>query len=146
MYDDLWVGGKCMYKVEPAVADGGRVIIHAPHISRISPVHGAVLREIGYHVRDFFLKQWDRYSRYPWGVLAHSTHLRGAGEYTGGIEQPRIRVTLATGIPEERCRRIGLGHEDPRSIDPATWANREEEGVLLVRRAGEMLYRVRADG
>jgi nickel-dependent lactate racemase len=27
MYDELWVGGKCMYKLEPVVADGGELII-----------------------------------------------------------------------------------------------------------------------
>jgi hypothetical protein len=40
MYDDLWTGGKCMYKIEPVVADGGEVIIYAPHITEISSVHG----------------------------------------------------------------------------------------------------------
>ncbi len=55
---------------------------------------------------------------------------------------PRIQVTLATGIPEERCRRINLGYRDPRTIRPADWAGREHEGVLLVPRAGEMLYRL----
>ena len=50
-------------------------------------------------------------------------------------------MTLATGIPEERCRRINLGYADYRTIDPATWAGREAEGVLLVPHAGEMLYR-----
>jgi len=32
MYDDLWVAGKCMYKLEPVVADGGELIIYAPHV------------------------------------------------------------------------------------------------------------------
>ena len=142
MYDDLWTAAKGMYKLEPAIADGGEVVIYAPHVSEVSPVHGKVIEEIGYHVRDYFLAQWDRFRSYPWGVLAHSTHLRGAGVYEGGIERPRIRVTLATGIPRQRCERLGLGYLDPASVDPQEWANREEEGVLLVRRAGETLYRL----
>ena len=27
------------------------------------------------------MKQWDRFQDYPWGDLAHSTHLRGAGTW-----------------------------------------------------------------
>ena len=143
MYDDLWTAAKGMYKMEPVIADGGEVIIYAPHITEVSYTHGKLIDEIGYHVRDYFLKQWDRFQGYPWGVLAHSTHLRGVGSYENGVERPRIRVTLATGIPRERCERIGLGYLDPATVDPETWASREDEGILLVRRAGEMLYRVK---
>jgi nickel-dependent lactate racemase len=142
MYDDLWTAAKGMYKVEPAVADGGEVIIYAPHISEISYTHGKILDEIGYHVRDYFVQQWDRFRDYPWGVLAHSTHLKGDGTFDGAIEQPRIRVTLATRIPRERCERVNLGYLDPDTVDVSEWEDREEEGKLLVKRAGEMLYRV----
>lgn len=145
MYDDLWTAAKGMYKLEPAIADGGEVVIFAPHIDEVSYVHGEIIDAIGYHVRDYFLRQWDRFREYPWGVLAHSTHLRGAGTFENGVEHPRIRVTLATGISPERCERLGLGYLDPSSIDPEEWAGRESEGVLLVRRAGEMLYRAKDD-
>ncbi|HKV41253.1 MAG TPA: lactate racemase domain-containing protein, partial [Blastocatellia bacterium] len=115
MYEDIWTAAKGMYKLEPVIADGGEVIIHAPHITEISYTYGALLDEIGYHTRDYFLKQWDRFKHYPGGVLAHSTHLRGLGEYDAdtGIESPRIRVTLSTGISEERCRRVKLGYMNP---------------------------------
>jgi len=145
MYDDLWTGAKGMYKLEPAMADGGEVVIYAPHITEVSYVHGRYLDEIGYHVRDYFVAHWERFKHIPWGVLAHSTHLRGDGTYENGVEKARIRVTLATGIPRERCELIGLGHMDPRSVDPESWADREDEGVMLVRRAGEQLYRVKDD-
>jgi nickel-dependent lactate racemase len=143
MYDDLWTGAKGMYKLEPAIADGGEVVIYAPHITEVSYVHGRYLDQIGYHVRDYFTAQWEKFEHIPWGVLAHSTHLRGAGTYMGGVEEPRIRVTLATGIPRERCEAIGLGYLDPATIDPEEWADREDEGILLVRRAGEQLFRLR---
>ena len=145
MYDDIWTAAKGMYKLEPVVADGGEVIIYAPHIDEVSYTHGHVLDEIGYHVRDYFVKQWDRFKGYPWGTLAHSTHLRGIGTYDAatGVEQPRVRVTLATGISEERCRQVNLGYRDPASIDLAAFAGREHEGILLVPHAGEMLYRLR---
>lgn len=143
MYDDLWTGAKGMYKLEPVAADGGEVIIYAPHISEVSYTHGSILDEIGYHVRDYFVKQWDRFKAYPWGVLAHSTHLKGAGTYENGIERPRVDVTLATRIPPERCRRINLGYADPESLNLNDYYGREEEGILVVPHAGEVLYRLK---
>jgi nickel-dependent lactate racemase len=143
MYDDLWTAAKGMYKLEPVVADGGEMILYAPHVSEFSASHGNLIEHVGYHVRDHFLKQWDRFKDYPWRVLAHSTHLRGTGTYEDGVEHPRIRVTLATGIPRERCERVNLGYQDPGTIDPREWVGREEEGMLLVPHAGEMLYRRR---
>jgi nickel-dependent lactate racemase len=143
MYDELWVGGKGMYKLEPVVADGGELIIYGPHIHEVCVSHGKTILEIGYHCRDYFLKQWDRFKDYPWGVLAHSTHVRGIGTYDNGVEHCRVKVTLATGIPRETCERINLGYRDPKTIDPAAFANREHEGVLLVPKAGEMLYRLK---
>jgi nickel-dependent lactate racemase len=147
MYDDLWTAAKGMYKMEPAVADGGEVVIYAPHISEVSYTHGQFIDEVGYHVRDYFVKQWDQFKDYPWGVLAHSTHLRGVGTYDAatGVERPRIRVTLATGIPRERCERINLGYLDPSAVDIKRWENREDEGILVVPKAGEMLYRVKRE-
>jgi nickel-dependent lactate racemase len=143
MYDEIWVGAKGMYKLEPVVADSGELILYGPHIHEISRVHGHILELVGYHVRDYFVKQWDRFSHYPWGVLAHSTHVRGIGTYEDGVEKPRIQVTLATGIPEEVCQKINLGYCDPGSIRMEDWVNREEDGVLVVPRAGEILYRLK---
>jgi nickel-dependent lactate racemase len=142
MYDDLWVGGKCMYKLEPVVADGGELIIYAPHITEISTTHGELIERIGYHCRDYFLTQWDRFKDEPWGILAHSTHVRGVGEMRDGIESPRVQVTLATGIPREICEKINLGYRDPATIDFADFQNREDEGILFVEKAGEYLYRL----
>lgn len=144
MYQDIWTAAKGMYKLEPVVADGGELVIYAPHISEFSYTHGAELAEVGYHVRDYFVKQWERFEGHPWGVLAHSTHLRGAGEYDAALgERPRIRVTLATGISPERCAAHNVGYLDPAEVDVAAWAGREAEGVLLVPKAGEMLYRLK---
>ena len=143
MYDDLWTGAKGMYKMEPSIADGGEVVIYAPHITEVSYTHGGIIDQIGYHVRDYFLKQWDRFKDYPWGILAHSTHLRGSGTFENNIEQARINVTLATGIPRERCEKIGLGYMDPADVKMAEWENREDEGIKVVHRAGEVLFRVR---
>ncbi len=143
MYDELWVGGKCMYKLEPVVADGGELIIYAPHIHELSVTHGKFIREIGYHCRDYFTSQLSRFADVPRGVIAHSTHVRGIGEMRDGVEHCRVRVTLATSIPPEECAAINLGWRDWRSIDPASYADREDEGVLYVPKAGEMLYHLR---
>lgn len=144
MYQELWVGGKGMYKLEPVVADGGEIILYAPHLKTISVTHGDIIMEIGYHVRDYFQKQWDRFKHYPLCVLAHSTHVRGLGTYNEDTQHEfsRIKVTLATGISEEVCRRINLGYMDPAGIDIGDFVKRENEGILVARDAGETLYQV----
>ena len=144
-YDDLWTAAKAMYKTEPVVADGGEVIIYAPHLRNISVTHGPLIEGVGYHVRDYFLGQWERFEKVPWTVLAHSTHVRGAGRFKNGVETPRIQVTLATSIPQDICERVNLGYRDFRELNPADWADREDEGLLLARQAGEVLYRLEGD-
>jgi nickel-dependent lactate racemase len=142
MYDEIWVAGKCMYKLEPVIADGGELIIYGPHIHEVSITHGALIKRIGYHVRDYFTAQMDKFTDIPGGILAHSTHVRGAGTYVDGVERPRVQVTLATSIPEAECRAINLGYCDPATINPQDWEGREDEGLLLVPSAGEILYRL----
>lgn len=142
MYDDLWTAAKAMYKLEPAVAMGGEVIIYAPHLAEISFVHGKFIYEVGYHTLPHFLNDWERFKHIPLGVLAHSTHVRGSGRMENGIEKPNVRVTLASKVSAEDCARLNLGYQDPATIDIQSWQNREEEGILYVPKAGEILYRV----
>ena len=139
-YADLWTGAKGFYKVEPVVADGGEVILHAPHISEIAPMHPGLL-DIGYHCRDYFVAQWDRFRHHPWGELAHSTHLFGAGTYDPvDGERQRVKVTLATGIPEEVVHRVNLSHLDPATVDLDALA--ADPDTLVVPDAGEVLFRL----
>ncbi|MEI2730899.1 MAG: lactate racemase domain-containing protein [Dermatophilaceae bacterium] len=142
-YEDIWTAAKGFYKLEPAVADGGEVVIYAPHVTEVSETHHEIY-EIGYHCRDYFVAQWDRFKDVHWGVLAHSTHLRGQGTYDRetGEERLRVRVTLATRIPREVCESINLGYLDPDEIDIDAWQADPE--VFVVPNAGEVLYRVRA--
>jgi len=142
MYDDLWTAAKAMYKLEPIVADGGTVIIYAPHITELSYTHGKFLDKIGYHTRDYFLKRMDKFTGIPRAVIAHSTHVKGIGTYIGGIEKPRIKVVLATRISKERCERVNLDYINPDGINIADYENREDEGILVVRHAGEVLHRL----
>ena len=145
IYHDLWTAAKAMYKTEPAIADGGEVVIYAPALTEISYTHGRLIDEIGYHVLEYFTKQPERFASVPGVIKAHSTHVKGWGSYNArtGSERPRIQVTLATGIPQERCERVNLGYLDPKSIDLSDWTEREAEGVAVIRNAGEILYRAK---
>lgn len=141
MYEDIWTAGKCMYKLEPVVSDGGRLIIYAPHVKDVSHTHGKGIEKVGYHTRDYFLKQMDRFRDVPGCILAHSTHVKGIGTFIDGVERPRIDVVLATGISEDVCRRINLGYMDYRTIDIEKY--KKDEETLVVENAGEVLYRLK---
>lgn len=143
MYDELWTAGKCMYKLEPVVEVGGEVVIYAPHLDVVSHAHGKYIYQVGYHILPYFLNDWDRFKEIPAGVLAHSTHVRGSGVMVNGVEKANVKVTLASKISAEDCAKMNLGYLDPAAIDPAGWKNREDEGILYVARAGEMLYKVK---
>lgn len=140
MYEDMWTGAKGFYKLEPVVADGGELIIYAPHIQQVSVMHPGI-EEIGYHNRQYFVGQWDRFKDHPWGELAHSTHLRGLGDYdpATGIETNRVTVTLATGIPRDVVEAISLHYLDPADVDLAAFE--ADPDTLVVPKAGELLHR-----
>ncbi len=144
MYTELWTAAKAMYKLEPIVADGGELVIYAPNLSEISVTHGEQIRRVGYHVRDYFVEQMDRFEGISRCVLAHSTHVKGAGTFRNGVERPRIQVTLASAIPEDVCRAVNLGYRDPAGIDPESWEESADPDSLVVRHAGEVLFRLAA--
>jgi nickel-dependent lactate racemase len=140
-YDDVWTAAKGFYKVEPVIADGGEVIIYAPHITEIAPMHPEI-NTIGYHCRDYFVKQWEEFKHLHWSVLAHSTHLRGAGSWDAATgETCRVTVTLATGIPEDVVRSVNLDYLDPAAVDVAAFESDPE--TMVVPEAGEVLFRLR---
>lgn len=143
MYDELWTAGKCMYKMESVVETGGELIIYAPHLDVVSPVHGKYIYEAGYHILPYFLADWEKYKHLPLGALAHCTHVRGSGVMENGIEKPNVRLTLASKIPPEDCAKLNLGYCDPATIHPEEWIHREDDGILYVPKAGEMLYKMR---
>ena len=139
-YTDIWVAAKGMYKVEPVIEDGGEVIIYAPHVTEFAYSHPE-LEEIGYHCRAFFTEKWDDFKHFHWGVLAHSTHLRGAGTFTKeNGEKCRITVTLATGISKDRVEAMNLNYLDPKSINPLDYESDSE--TLYIPNAGEILFRL----
>ena len=103
------------------------------------------MNKIGYHCRDYFLADWDKYRNEPWGVIAHSSHVTGLGTMENGVEKKRISVVLATAIPAERCAALALGYRDPDALDIDALMNREDEGILVVPYAGETLYRLESE-
>ncbi|MGI5950333.1 MAG: lactate racemase domain-containing protein [Brooklawnia sp.] len=141
-YHDIWTAAKGFYKTEPAVADGGEVILYAPHISEVSQAHPEIY-EIGYHCRDYYVKQWDKFSHVPWGVLAHSTHARGAGTYDPetGVEECRLTLTFATQIPPDVCESINVKYRDPATI-PALM---NDPKYHVIKDAGEVLFRLESE-
>ena len=143
MYDELWTAAKAMYKLEPAVAIGGEVVIYAPHLDVVSHVHGKYIYEVGYHILPYLLNDWERFKNFPLGVLAHSTHVRGSGVMEKGVEKPNVRVTLASKISADDCAKLNLGYLDPATVKLDEWKDREDEGILYVPKAGEILYRLK---
>lgn len=141
MYEDLWTAGKCMYKLEPIVADAGELIIYAPHVKEVSHTHGTEIEKVGYHTRDYFLKQQEKFKDVSGCIMAHSTHVKGIGTFSEGVENPRINVILATGIPEQVCKKINLGYMDYRDINIADC--QEKRDTIVVEKAGEILYRLK---
>jgi lactate racemase len=144
IYEEVWVAGKAMYKLEPIVADGGELVIHGGHVRDVSFVHGEAIARVGYHVPDYFLKQWDRFAGESKLILAHSTNVKGTGTFEAGVERPRVTVTLATSIPESTCRDINLGYRNLHDIDINAW--RADSDTLVVEEAGQVLYRLKSNG
>jgi nickel-dependent lactate racemase len=143
IYDELWTAAKAMYKLEPVLAKGGELIIYAPHLEVVSHVHGKYIHEVGYHILPYFLDNWEHFKHVPLGVLAHSTHVRGSGVMENGIEKPNVRVTLASKLSAQECARLNLGYLDPAAIHLEEWKDQEDQGILYVPRAGEILYRLK---
>ncbi|MGI3785005.1 MAG: lactate racemase domain-containing protein [Janthinobacterium lividum] len=140
-YEDIWTAAKGFYKLEPVVADGGEVVIYAPHITEVSVMHPHI-EKIGYHNRDYFVGQWERFRDQPWGDLAHSTHLRGQGTWDAEQgERNRVTVTLATGIPREVVEAVNLRYLDPTTVDVAAYE--ADPDTFVEPHAGEVLYRLR---
>jgi nickel-dependent lactate racemase len=140
IYDELWTAAKSVYKLEAAVADGGELIVYAPWLKQVSSTHGRSIFQVGYHVLDYFLEQWDKFDAVPLAVLAHSSHVKGAGAFVHDREVPRISVRLATAISAADCEQLNLGYVDPGAIDLAQTAATD---ALVVRNSGEQLWRAR---
>ena len=142
-YDEMWVGGKASYKLGAIIEDGGELVIYAPHLTKISETHGALIEKYGYAplevVRDMLGVSQEL--RENLCIAAHLAHVSYAGrkDETGRVV-PRYQITMATGIDEETCKRVKLGYMDHGEIP---WISlRNEPETLIVENAGRDLYKV----
>ena len=145
-YDELWVGGKASYKLGAIIEEGGELIIYAPHLTKLSETHGALIEKYGYapleSVRDMLGVSPEL--RENLCIAAHLAHVAYAGRIDDlGRVVPRYQITMATGLDEATCRRVNLGYLDHRSFDYE--ALRSDGDTLIVENAGRDLYQLRVD-
>ena len=139
-YDELWVGGKASYKLGAIIEEGGELIIYAPHLTKLSETHGALIEKYGYapleSVRDMLGVSQEL--RENLCIAAHLAHVAYAGRVDAeGRIVPRYRITMASGLDEETCRRVNLGYIDHRSFKIEA-----DDDTLIVENAGRDLYQV----
>jgi lactate racemase len=142
-YDELWVGGKASYKLGAIVEEAGELIIYAPHLSKLSETHGALIEKFGYapleSVQDMLGVSQEL--RENLCIAAHLAHVAFAGRLDDeGKVVPRYKITLASGLDEETCRQVNLGYLDYRAFDYE--AMRSDPDTLIVNDAGRDLYKV----
>ena len=142
-YDELWVGGKASYKLGAIIEEGGELIIYAPHLTKLSETHGALIEKYGYapleSVRDMLGVSQEL--RENLCIAAHLAHVAYAGRLDAeGKVIPRYKITMASGLDEETCRRVNLGYLDHGSFDYE--ALRSDPDTLIVENAGRDLYQV----
>ena len=142
-YDELWVGGKASYKLGAIIEEGGELIIYAPHLTRLSETHGALIEKYGYapleSVRDMLGVSQEL--RENLCIAAHLAHVAYAGRLDEqGRVVPRYKITMATGLDEATCRRVNLGYQDYRTLDYEAMSL--DPDTLVVKDAGRDLYLV----
>jgi hypothetical protein len=140
-YQDLWTAGKLAYKTQEVVAEGGEIVMYAPHLEKITPLHLDV-ETIGYHCLPFFLEQWDKYNDYERSSLAHSTHVAGPGRFENGVETLAARRILVSKISPERCKAVNLEYLSPEDVEKKY---RNDPDTLWIEKAGEQLMMTLAE-
>jgi len=142
-YDELWVGGKASYKLGGIIEESGELIIYAPHLRAISETHGRLIEKYGYapldRVREMVALSSELQNNLA--VAAHLAHVSYAGQRDeSGRVIPRYRITLASALDEETCRRVHLGFIDYREFRREDYE--DDVDTLVVERAGRDLYLV----
>jgi nickel-dependent lactate racemase len=142
-YDELWVGGKASYKLGSVIEEGGELIIYAPHLNNLSATHGRLIEKYGYAPLET-VREMVEYSdelRANLCVAAHLAHVSyGSSLNKQGKLTPRYRITLASAVSEEVCRRVNLEYLDYRVLRREDYEN--DPNTLVVENAGRDLYLV----
>ena len=142
-YDELWVGGKASYKLGAIIENGGELIIYAPQLRCLSETHGALIEKYGYGVIERMQELVAESGELEENlcVAAHLAHVAYAGRRAeNGEIIPRYKITLASQINEETCRRVNLGFVDYHKFNREDYGNAPD--TLIVERAGRDLYLV----
>ena len=142
-YDELWVGGKASYKLGGIIAEGGELIVYAPHLRAISETHGLLIEKYGYapldRVREMVALSTELQANLA--VAAHLAHVSYAGQRDeNGRVVPRFRITMASALDQATCERVNLGFMDHRQFRRENYDS--DPDTLVVERAGRDLYLV----
>jgi len=141
-YEELWLGGKASYRLGGIVEEGGELIIYAPHLRCISETHGADIEKFGGYaplekIKELVAASGELQSNLC--VAAHLAHVAFAGS-TDSAHEMRYKITLASQVSEENCRRVNLGFLDYQTFRRSDYEN--DADTLIVERAGRDLYLV----
>jgi nickel-dependent lactate racemase len=143
-YEELWLGGKASYRLGAVIEEAGELIIYAPHLSCISKTHGEFIEKFGGYaplenVKELVAQSGELQANLC--VAAHLTQVAYAGRKTEtGEVVPRYKITLASSVDAETCRRVNLGFMDYQTFRLANYEN--DADTLIVERAGRDLYLV----
>lgn len=143
-YDELWTGGKASYRLGAVIEEGGELIIYAPFLRCISETHGAAIEKFGGYaplekVKELVAESGELQQNLC--VAAHLAHVAFAGRTDEkGEIQTRFKITLASQVGAENCRRVNLNFMDYQSFQISDYEN--DPDTLIVERAGRDLYLV----
>jgi len=147
-YDEIWTAGKGSYKLQRqgVMANEGEIIIYAPHINcfHSNSKMDIAIKRIGYHSKDYVKEYLRSNPGFNRNVAAHVINVRGPGAYNSatGEEKFNFKVTLATRIPEEICRAVGLAYRDPASIRKEDFRGPKK---LWIPNGGKYLYDIKTN-
>ena len=141
-YEELWLGGKASYRLGGVIEEGGELIIYAPHLRCISETHGESIEKFGGYaplarIKELVAASGELQSNLC--VAAHLAHVAFAGQ-TEKTHEMRYRITLASAVDEETCRRVNLGFLDYQTFRLTDYES--DPDTLIVERAGRDLYLV----
>jgi len=142
-YDEIWTAAKGSYKLQKpgVISKNGEIIIFAPHVKcfHSNPTMNKYIMDIGYHCKEYvhnFLESNPNFCR---NVAAHVINFRGTGHFNKiiGSEEFAFKLTLATGIPKDICRAVGLNYKDPNSINREDYCDSDR---IWIQDGGKYLF------
>lgn len=143
-YEELWLGGKASYRLGAIIEEGGELVIYAPLLRCISETHGEMIEKFGGYaplekVKELVAQSGELQQNLC--VAAHLAHVAYAGRTNEhGEIQTRFKITLASRVDEESCRRVNLAFMDYQTFQISDYEN--DSDTLIVERAGRDLYLV----